>query len=316
MVVEGVGAVIEYLEQLVAERRWAEAVKLGEQLLNDSGNSPEATLRIQSALVIAKGMMRDYPGSLFLGEAAVSLAQRLGDWDKFGEICLNVGATSWHMGELGKSEHFLLQFVAHQPMIANHSRWEAAIWYNLGKVYTSRGEGEQAARAFDRAVSEAVRHGDLRYAHGVRQALIEAFLKIGDLRRVPRLLAQSGAYLRSNPEAESARTSRLFFLRLRVEYCLSTGRLQRALAVSLRGLAESEGEHRHLHDFHMLLARGFYKMGSCAEALGHCLSARACAVACNRHDLESMAMDCAFEILRLHPETAQAVERLFQLEPT
>lgn len=298
---------IEYLEQLKKEKQWIVLVDYAERLIRNKGNSPYDLMRINSLLTFARLYLGEYRGAVTSGELAIAAALDLEDWDDYGTTCLNVGVALERVGEYQNAANYILKFLERVSYYQEASLYESIAWYNLGQVYQKLGLIQQSASAMEKALQVAVRLGNKRDAHGIRQALTTTYLGTGQLERIPRLLAKCSTYLSRYPE----KSSKLWHLKLRTEYALRTGRYLRARLIALRGLIEAANSPVHQFEFQMLLALIAQNQNDVVEAFGHASAARKYAVALARVDYETEATQFIYQIVSADPSVPQDATRYY-----
>lgn len=290
---------IEYLEKLVEEKKYAEAIDLSERLIKQGDNTPKELLAISTAQLLARMRADDFEGATSSGLTAVSLARELLAWDDFGFAAGNLGVAHSRLGNSEAAMQWWFEFLAHLPKYRAALRHEAMVWYNLGTLHVDR-DPQHAASFMRKAVDSAKQHGDDRYAHGIRQALIQLHMRTRDWSKVPPLLAQCAHYLRHNPGVPLYNKSRLFHLQLRAEFALNTGRPLRALLVAVQGVSQAEGMELNAYLLHMLIARILLPT-QVGAAVAHALAARQSAVAGHLSGLAREASDFMYQTLDAHP---------------
>lgn len=302
---------IDVLEQMVADGKYREAIKLAEQILSNGVETPAQLVAVQSALVAAHCRLGEWEAALAPGEAALALAQEIGDWDAYGKTAMFVSTAYSRLGQEETAVARTYDFIAHLGQYHDAASFETLAWFNLGGSFLKLGRPADAAESFKRGLAVASRRGDHRNAHGLRHALIGAALKAHDHEQIPRLLAQSLAYLLQNPEGPKVQESWLHHLRLRAEYALATGRSQRAAAVALRGLERAHGALDYACWFHVVLAQVAAERNSPSEGFGHALAAQALARTSGRPDLESAASEVMYQISHAFPDAVGKVDQYY-----
>jgi tetratricopeptide (TPR) repeat protein len=288
---------VDYLESLISEGAFAKALAYAEHLLNNQDNDSRGLLIINHSIMYARHHFGDFEGAVASGEFAAKLAKEIGEWDYHGTACLTLGASYDRLRQVDKAMVCWYQFIEHLSYYSSAAK-EAGAWYNLGTGHKNVGENGKATTAFERGLRAATRLGNERFAHGIRQALIETQIASNNTGNVPKLLSQCAFYLRHNKDAHMGRESHLFHLKLRAEYALATKRFGRATAVALRGLGESDGLFKMQAYFHLLLSQIAYASKGNIFALGHIQAARNLSILCKRFDLESICTAQLYTILR------------------
>lgn len=284
---------IEYLEQLIQQRRYAEAVSLGEQILLSKENSPKDVMTVNWALLTARVHLNDFSGALFAGEVALKQARELSMWDFFGSVCVDLGVVYNMLKQYENALRVWSDYIEYLPQYVAARSHEARVWFNLGSAYHTLGQYAKGTDAYVRALEVANRVGNLGFAYGIRQALVYIHLQNGTLLPIPELLVKCDQYLRRHPDE----WNNLWQTSFRVQYAMATNRFSRAQRLALRGLERAGGKPRMQYVFHMLLAKLATKEHSPAHALRHALAARVYAVKCNRVDLEAQAAELAYSLV-------------------
>lgn len=301
---------IEYLEQLVEEKKYREALALAEQLIKQV-EDPHQVVRIYAARVVSHCRLGEEQAALAGGDFAMGLAKELGDWDSFGMVTLWVGVAYSRLGQLNEAVTKMYDYLGSLHLYTKAAEHEALARFNLGTWLVALNQPLEATKALSEALATALRANNHRYAHGVRQALIDAHLRAGVYERVPRLLSECGHYLRNQPSMHMGTQSWVFHMKMRAEYALATGRTARAQALSVRGLQRIAGEPVYEFHFHILLARVGERDGISERAFGHTLAARSCAVVGKRPDLEVEASELLLRLGQTMPTGIEAVDRYY-----
>lgn len=299
---------VDYLEHLIESRQWEQAIRYAEEILLQGNCSQRDIMVTNRCLLTARIETGEVNGALVAGQMAIQMALDLQEWDYYGTCCVDMGLTHVRLQQSDLANHYYYEYLAKLPYYVHALRWEADVCYNLGRNQASAGQIQEAIQSFERALRAADRTGDSRVAHGVRHALIETYIKAGEVGPVPQLLARCAHYLRHHPRARDIRQSRLYHLDLRAQFALLTNRFDRALAIALRGLQESEGDPQHQYDFHMVLARIALRTKFVQVAFGHLLAARVYSVRCRRYDLEARVSEHMYKIMKDTPNVLQEME--------
>ncbi|HLN60409.1 MAG TPA: hypothetical protein VK464_02575 [Symbiobacteriaceae bacterium] len=287
---------IEYLKQLVKAEKWGEVQAYAERMAAERAIKTDEMAVVYCAIVQARFVLGDLGGAVAAGEVALQLARSVGDWDSYCISANALGAAHSMLKQYNAAVLYFEDYLNNVHRAAPFPELHSNVWYNLALVYKALGEGPKAIEALKHALEQALLTGDARRVHAMILTLVDASLKAGQMNDVPRLLAKSAFFLRRRSISDVQETA-LYHLAYRTEYALLTGRLRRARILAAKGLLAAEERYRHLCSFHMLLSRisREYKAGS--EALEHALSARACAVACQRPDLEADATAVVNQLL-------------------
>jgi len=304
----GVLSVIEYLEQLVEEQQWEKALAYAERLMVSGDRTVRELVVINYSLLTARLLLGEYYGALLAGQLAVKLARDIEDWEYFGKACVNLGVACGRLRMRQEEISSYYEYLAKLPLYRGASRHEAVVWYNLGVALGSAGRSSEAAAALAKALQIANRQGMDRHAHGIRQALVEAYLEMGDMTLIPGILAKCLHYIRNNPDEEDIRQSRHSHFHLRARFAVRTKRFARATSVAQKGLQEVHDNPRYQYDLCIVLAEASSLVGDTREAMRHALTARVCAMRCRRYDLEYEAADLMYKLTQSHPDVFRNLE--------
>ena len=306
----GAATVIDYLEQLVETGEYAKAIELGEQLLKDRENQPVQVLAIHCALLQSRCALGQLEGAVATGKLCLTQAKELHQWDYFGKVSLYLGVAHARLHRHREAVDLYAQYIDHINLYKDALRLQLMAWYNLGLSNLAVGDWRSAALSLTAALDKASTEGNTRTLHGVRQALVQARIAIGEFSSVPKLLAQCAHYLRY-AAVPSSRTSRLYHLELRARFAAATGRASRARLLCLRGLEEAGDDFEHLAFFHMLLARLAWGAGAGCEALGHSTAAQIAAKHALRPDLETESAELTYSLSRTFSYAAEDVDAFY-----
>jgi tetratricopeptide (TPR) repeat protein len=310
-----VSAVIEYLESLVAQKEYSQALAYAEELLKNTENSIKELMKIYTAMFQSRYFLKDYQGAAEAGQLLRTAAEETSQWDAYGEACINVSTAYAALMLPERALSALYDYLAHLKDYREASRFEAMALRNIGVVQFSLDQDSEAETAFLRTLDVTSRTGEKRQAFAARMALIEVFLKTGKLGEIPGLIAKCSHYIRHSTD-ERVAGGKVFLCKFRAMYAMATGRVHRAMLVTLRGYRGTDEYPHHQHDFHMLLAKMALLNGNITEALGHGLAARTYAAASHRADLEGQANDFLGRLSAEHPGAMEMVDPYFlQLEP-
>jgi len=290
--------VLEYLEKLMEERKWEEALSYAEQLLSQVEDDPKTLLRVNMALLISRQELGEFLGAQSIGQLCVKMANELEEWKLFHVSCHYLGLAHYRVGQPDLALATWFELLGHSSSATMDPELEALVRYNIGITYNQLGDLDQATKFFSSSLQVANRSGLARLAHGVRHALLGAYIKHGIVQEVPRLLAQSLHYVHSIQDAsDQVDETRLWHFLIRCQFAMATHRTARARLVAHRGLKESEGHPRLAIEFNMILARIARAIGDKEGAVGHALAARIAAIACRRYDLELAAAEFMYELI-------------------
>ncbi len=292
---------VEYLEELVSKREFGSAVEYAENLIQQGNWGAEQLLRIYCAQLTSFMYLGENEAGMNAGLLAVRLSEQARAWDHYGRACLDLGVVQYRVGEVADAINSWLSYLTKLPYYSSSLQHEALAWYNLWRGYTTLGDITEASKALHRALLAADRMGNGRHAHGIRQALIDAFMMIGDLTPIPSLLAKCSYYLRKNSHLDDSYNSMLWLIKVRVEYLIYLNKLDRARRVAVRGLRISTDDHRLQFTFHSLLARIALQESDYVTAFAHASVARTYAMSCRRVDLEAEASNVVYDIIKQHP---------------
>lgn len=297
----GVRSVIQYLEKLVEDKQYEQALDLAERLMLDPENGAGELLRLNKAIMLARLGVNEFYGASVSGQVAAKLAEELGEWDIHGEACLNTAVAYFNMRQFSEAKACLYKYLGRIACYRDVLFMEPVAWYNLGLVYHKLGDLEEAAKVLLKGLEVALQRGASRMAHGLRHALIEIHLRQGDLRAIPQLLTTCLIYILRNNNAADMALSRLYHFELRAAYAIATGRLHRAHAIATRGIRLSAGQPEHLFNMHMILAKVFGLQGDMPNSCSQLLTARVVAVQGKRYDLEHVATEHLYHVITESP---------------
>jgi tetratricopeptide (TPR) repeat protein len=297
---------IEYLERLVEERQYPEALKYAEQMLLAGDLSMRDLMVINYVLMIGRSETSQYHAALIPGQLTLRLARELEEWDYHGLACMDLSHVFSTIRQYDQACELCYEFLSHLHLYNRTSKFEFSIWDNLGIIQGRLGNAVEAVKSLKRALEVATTIEKLAYTFGTRHALIGAHLSGKDHQQIPGLLAKCLLLMRNKPELTTL-TGRLWHFVLRAEFGLATGRFDRAEKVTRHGMAMAQREQRHMYSFQMLLARIAHARGDLSEALGFALGARVYAIRCQRYDLEFEASELMYKFASNKPEVLNEI---------
>lgn len=292
---------LDYLEQLIKEQKWEEALVVAEQLLLNHDNGVEDQLRLNMALVIARTFLGELSGVILLGDHAARIAADLGDWNSYLTIHHYLGYAFSAIGDWEEAKRVWLNFIASLPRYGESHLFEVTTWFHLGLATERENNVDDAVRYFLQARHVAEKNDNGRQVLGVNHALIAAYTKQGKFNLVPDLLAQSARYLRHNQGEFLWRKAWLHHLQVRANFALATKRYERARLVAQRALSYPEAEPIHLYHIHMILASVAKNVGTQRELVDHYLRARVFAIKARRYDFEVDAAESLYLFVQANP---------------
>jgi len=287
---------IEYLEKLVEDGDYNAAIECAERLMLSGDNSAIELARIHCGLLISRYQTDQFYAASVSGQLALNLARELEEWDLLGRCCFWLGCTYHRLGNPQLAISTLLQYFNYKIYYSASASLEPLIWVNIGIFHTKMDDPTGAIGYLKRAVEAARARGDSYIHNASRHALVEAYVLKGDLRSVPRLMAESLHFLRHNEDKWFAADSYLWHMLIRAKYAVQRNLVDRAIAIATRALKGSENRNNQQFYLNMLLAGLFMKKGLINEAFGYSLSARICAIRGKRYDFESQAMDLIYQM--------------------
>jgi tetratricopeptide (TPR) repeat protein len=297
---------LDYLEQLIKEQQWEEALILAERLLLDQENRVEDLFRINMALVTARAALGEYAGVILLGEHSLGMAADLQAWDQYLTLCHYVGVSYSCLNQWDLAKEAWHNYINHLPLYGQDHFFEVITWFHLGLAYEVGGELEAAVKYHLKAREVAERFGTDRQLLGVNHALIHDYVKLGRFEPIPRLLAKTAHFLRKNPDAEEWGKAKLFNLQVRANFALQTKRYKRARQVALRGLNLAVNEPLHQFSFHMILASVAQATGRTGDMINHYLAARVAAIRARRYDREYDAAESLYKFMQAQPNALES----------
>lgn len=297
---------LDYLEQLIKEQKWEEALIIAEQLLANQENTVEDQLRINTALITARAWIGEYAGVVLLADHASRMAADQENWEVYLTIHHYLGLAYWVLNQWPEAKRVWLNFI--EVLNAHHLNhlFEVVTWFHLGLASQNDNDFESAIRYFLQARSVAEKSGNGRRILGINHALIHAYTKQGKYDVVPALLAKSASYLRANRDVDDWESSRLWHLNVRANFALATRRFQRAKLLAARALAHSDIGPLHQFHMHMILATAAKHLGERAQMVDHYLRARVCAIKARRYECEVQAAETLYQVVQADPDALEA----------
>jgi tetratricopeptide (TPR) repeat protein len=297
---------LDYLEQLIKEQQWEEALILAERLLLDQDNRVEDLFRINMALVTARVSLGEYAGAILLGEHSLGMASDLQDWGAYLTLCHYIGVSYSCLNQWPAAREAWLNYINHLELYGQDHLFEVITWFHLGVAHEAQGDLEDAVRYHLKAREVAERCGTSRQVLGVNHAIIHDYVKLGKFDLIPELLAKTAHYLRNHPEADEWGKAKIFNLQVRANFALQTRRYERARLVALRGLSLAVNEPLHQFAFHMILASVAQATGHTAQMINHYLAARVAAIRARRYDCEYGAAESLYKFMQAQPNALEA----------
>jgi tetratricopeptide (TPR) repeat protein len=301
---------IEYLEQLVEEKKYEEALKEAERVLPYL-KDPVQILAAHTATVISHCRLGQERAAVVTGNIAANIASDLAAWDAYGTVILYMANAYSRLGLYNEAIARVYDYLSKIGTYDRALEHEAIARFNLGTWLLLLNRPQEAISSLKAALAATQRTPDeQRFAHGIRQALIEAYLRVNQLEEVPRLLAQCDHFLRVHPDTQMSVESRVFHVKLRSQFALVTNRLKRAETLAVQGLLVAWGTE-HEYWFHKVLSSVAQLRQVSRVALGHAIAARCCAIRDNRPDLEAEANELIHYLSAAHPKTERLVEEYY-----
>lgn len=298
---------IDYLEQLVKIGEFVQAAMYAEKLLLRPENTPWDLMAVYSSLCQIRCETGEFYGAQVAGELAVKMAQELKAWDYYGHSTVWLGVSYSRLrhpeSALGAWYDYLAQFSHYSKATEYH----VTVLFNIGLVAVSLNREEEGLRMLWRAV-DAAAVKDERKSHGIRHALVDTYLRVGQLEQIPELLAKCAHYLRHNPTADSYKQSLVWHLILRVRYAMATNRPLRALSVASRGLRETSDLPALRHHFHKLRALAYEAIGDLLSAMMEGVRARSAAIESRRFDLEFEISNWLYGLMTDNPGLSEQID--------
>lgn len=292
---------LDYLEQLIKEQKWEEALVVAEQLLLNHDNRIEDQLRLNVALIMARAFLGEFSGVVLLGDHAARMAADLGNWEAYLTIHHFLGYSFSVLGNWEEAKRVWLDFIEHLPVYGEEHLFEVMTWFHLGVASEKENDLESAVRYFIQARQVAERNANERQILGVNHALITAYTKQGKFRLVPALLMKAARYLRHNQGVSLWNKAWLHHLQVRASFALATKRYQRARLVAQRALSHPGAEPIHHYHIHMILATVAKNEGDPSELVDHYLRARVSAIKARRYDFEVDAAESLYLFVQTNP---------------
>jgi tetratricopeptide (TPR) repeat protein len=301
---------LDYLEQLIKERKWEEALILAEQLVQKTDNTAEDMVRINLALIIARSLTAEHAGVVTLGDHALGMAADVANWNAYLTMCHYVAFSHVSLNQLAQAQQYWLRYIENVDKYTEHHAYEISTWFNLGVSTFLMGDYESAVYYYEHAKRVTLVCGTKRQLLGVNHALISGYILLGQYDRVPRLLAQTAHYLRNNVGADEWLKAKFSHYKVRAEFALSTRRYKRARQVANRCLDLATDYPEHRYHMHMILAGVSKECDQFEEMARHLTAARVAAIRARRYDYELHAAEGLYHFMQTHPE-----EFLMNVEP-
>jgi tetratricopeptide (TPR) repeat protein len=305
---------LDYLEQLIQEQKWEEALVIAEQLLLNQENTVEDQLRINLALITARAWLGEYSGVVLLGDHAARMAADLENWDAYLTFHHYLGFAYSVLNQWAEAKRAWLSYIDHLPVYGRDHPFEVTTWFHLGLAHVEESNLEAAVYHFLEARRVAERNGNGRQILGVSHALIHAYTKQGKFELVPRLLASTAHYLRNNPSAVDWDKARLSHFQVRASFALGTRRYVRARLIALRALSAPQVPLSYQYHMHMILATVAKNIGIPSQMVEHYLQARVLAIRTRRYDFEVEAAEALYLLVQSHPDAMEMSPDFISLE--
>jgi tetratricopeptide (TPR) repeat protein len=296
---------LDYLEQLIHEQKWEEALVIAEQLVQKTDNTVEDMVRINLGLIVARAMIREHSGVVTLADHAAGMATDVGNWDAYLTICHFAAFAHLSLNQLAQAKHYWLSYIDHVSKFDGNHMYEMVTWFNLGVTVAQEGKDTESVYYYEQAKKVAQIRGTKRQLLGVNHALINAYTRLRQYDKVPTLLAQTAHYLRNNSLSEDWYRARLFHFKVRAEFALATRRYLRARLVAGRCLQLATDHPEHRYFMHMILATVARDTQKHEELVRHLTSARISAIRARRYDFELTAAEGLYEFMQANPEVME-----------
>lgn len=296
---------LDYLEQLIKEGQWEEALILAEQLVQKTDNTVEDMVRINLSLIVARAMIREHSGVITLSDHALGMASDVGNWGAFLTICHFVAFAHVSLNQRDKAKQYWLKYIENAAKFDGQHIYEIATWFNLGATSAQESDFEASVYYYEQAKKVTVARGTSRQLLGVNHALISAYTGLRQYDRVPLLLAQTLHYLRHNSDADDWVKARFFHNKVRAEFALATKRYHRARMVAERSLELAKDFPEHRYFMHMIMANVARETEQYGEMVKHLTSARISAIRARRYDFELNAAEGLYEFMQANPQSVE-----------
>jgi tetratricopeptide (TPR) repeat protein len=291
---------LDYLEQLIKERKWEEALIVAEQLLGQQGNTVEEQLRINVALITARASLEEHSGVILLGDHTARMAADLEDWEAYLTVNHYLGYAYGVLHQWAEAKQAWLNYIKTLSVFGSEHPFEVTTWYHLGVACLNENDADSAISYYLQARKVAERNGNHRQVLGVNHALIQAYIRKGNFGPIPALLAKAAHYIRTNRTVNEWDHARQWHLQIRASFALATKRYHRAKLIASRALTFKIAP-LHQFNMHMILASVAKHQGSPAEMIDHLLRARVAAIRARRYDCEVEAADTLYQFVQLDP---------------
>lgn len=296
---------LDYLEQLIKEQKWEEVLHVAEQLVQKSDNTVEDMVRISLALIIARAMIRENSGVVTLADHALEMAVDVGDWDAYLTICHFVAFAHLSLNQVDRAKYYWISYIENKDKYVGYHLYEIVTWFNLGVTVAQLGDDAGAVYYYEQARKVTLARGMDRHLLGINHALINAYTRLKQYDKVPRLLAQTLHYLRHNQLDDRFDPAKFFHFKVRAEFALATRRFRRARLVAERCLDMKDISQEHQYLVHMILAKISRETHEFDCMVRHLTSARIAAIRARRYDYELIAAEDLYDFIQSHPSSLE-----------
>lgn len=310
-------AVSQYLAELIRDKKWAEALRAGEQLLLRQDNSTEDLAWIHFAISAGRMYERnDYMGGLAPGFLAAQMARKQGLYWLYGRIHLDLSMACLYTRQYDRALANCAEILRFSVYAGEDRYWfEAVAQHNIGFVMWKRRHTDHAVSAYEKAVHLYEASGRPDRSFVAQGQLLMCIAELGSSNHLPALLLRIRRFIRSHRLDPYTKAQYLYYSAL---YRLSIGHYQRAADLAVKSLQLCQRLQRGRDDLpvlaHMLLFRCAIAFAEHKDALGHALAARMKAIDIGRYDQEFEAIEGMLEVIEAQgSEVVQELDRDYQI---
>lgn len=289
-------AVSQYLEQLLEEKKWEEALRAALQLLPRQDNTLEDIAWINHAISAGRIYhQKDYLGGSAAATIALRLAEREGLHALRGKVLVDLSMASAYTRQYNNTLRYSQDILQMLDWFGEDRPWfEAVAMHNIGFVRRKQGNFDMAIWAFEKAAQlyQLGQRPDLSLI--ILGLLLRCYVEAHNLEPVPALLRQVRRLIRKHNFARPYRYHYLYYTAL---FRFSRQRFDRAADLALKAMPARELWDDIPHQVHMLICQCLVGLGEHKDALGHALAARMAAIETKRFDQEFVAVEAMLEVI-------------------
>lgn len=290
-------AVREYLERLIHEKNWGEALRAAEQFAPLQDQPPETMAWIQFALAAGRIYHRqDYVGGLEPAYKAAQRARALNLIPLYGRALADLSLALLHTGQNERVLRCCVEILRHTWEYGADRQWLRAVaLHNIAFVQRKRQRFDLALPAFERAARAYAAAGRADRSFVARGFQVVCAVEGQQLGRVPALLKDLWQWIRLHHLGQDAGAWYLYYSAL---HQLGKGQYGRATDLALKALAHPPPKDDMAFCAHIVLYRCAQHFGEHADALGHALAARMASIESKRLDQQLEAVAAINAVIR------------------